>query len=496
MPPRPPATILTLDEEGLVTAWNQGAERIFGYAEEDAIGQPYDFIFPPDDRTAGAPAKELSVARENGRCTDDRWHWHKEGRSIFCSGVLTHLKGEAGGFAKIARDKTESKTEQMQRDDRLAIELKTNELKDEFLAVMSHELKHPLNLIQVNIELLISQPAVRALPIVERAGKTIRQAVASQAQIIDDLLDLSRARTGKLTLTLAAVDLKEVVSSIVAAVKDQALRHKLTLNYQSQDAEVVALCDRVRTEQIFWNLINNAIKFTPAGGRVDLYLTCEPGVAKFSVADTGQGIAPEILPTVFGMFMQEGGRGGNTQKINTGLGVGLALVQELTVAQGGRVLAESKGLDQGSTFTVWLPKAYPKPQSLLAKTPQASLQGLKILLVDDMVELLEPFAELLQQKGAITDMASSGQQALDLLDANRYDLLISDIGMPYMDGYELIRKIRKRPGLEKLKAIALSGYGRQVDTVRALQSGFDAHLSKPSTVELICKTIAELSGKA
>ena len=206
-------------------------------------------------------------------------------------------------------------------------------------------------------------------------------------------------------------------------------------------------------------------------------------------------MSPEALPTVFGMFTQERGRGDGA-KTNTGLGVGLSLVQELTLAQGGRVLAESKGLNQGSTFTVLLPRARVTPQTLLASAPQVSLQGLKILVVDDMADLLEPFAELLQQEGASTDMALGGQQALDLLDANTYDLMISDIGMPYMDGYELIRKIRKRPGLEKLKAIALSGYGRQVDTVRALQSGFDAHLSKPSTVTHICETIAGLVGKA
>ena len=487
--------ILTLDEKGLITAWNQGAERIFGYSEEDAIDQPFDLIFSPEDRAAGAPAKELIVARDNGRCTEDRWHWHKKGRGIFCSGVLTHLKGGTGGFAKIVRDKTESKTEQTLGEERLAIELKANELKDEFLAVMSHELKHPLNLIQVNTELLISQPEVRALPIVVRVGKTIQQAVVSQTQIIDDLLDLSRARTGKLMLTLAVVDLKELVSTIVAAVQDRAQQQNLTLSYQSHDAAVMALCDRVRTEQIFWNLINNAIKFTPAGGRIDLQLACESGFAKFSVADTGQGISSEVLPKVFGMFKQEGRRGGRSQN-NTGLGVGLALVQELTVAQGGRVLAESQGLDQGSTFTVWLPSANCKPEALLTTAPEASLKGLKILLVDDMVDLLEPFAELLQQEGASTDMALGGQAALDLLDANTYDLLISDIGMPYMDGYELIRKIRKRPGLEKLKAIALSGYGRQVDTMRALQSGFDAHLSKPSTVAHICETIIKLVEKA
>lgn len=486
--------ILTIDEEGLVTTWNQGAQRIFGYAGKDALGQSFDLIFTAEDRAAGAPAEEMRGARENGRSLDERWHLRKDGSTFFCSGVLMHLDGKEGGFAKIARDMTESKTQQTQREEMLAVELHTNELKDQFLAVMSHELKHPLNLIQVNTELLISQPEVRALPNVIRAGKAIQQAVASQTQIIDDLLDLSRARTGKLTLVLAAVDLKEVALSIVGAAQDLARQKQLTLACQSPAGQVLALCDRVRTEQIFWNLINNAIKFTPPGGSIELHLSCDGAFAKFAVTDTGKGISPEALATVFGMFMQEGASGDSTQK-NTGLGVGLALVQELADAQGGRVLAESAGLNQGSTFTVWLPSACAKPQALPATAPQTSLKGLKILLVDDMVDLLEPFAALLQHEGAHIDTASSGQQALDLLAANTYDLLISDIGMPGMDGYELIKIIRQQSGLEKLNAIALSGYGRQIDTLRALQSGFDAHLSKPSTVALICQTIAGLCAK-
>ncbi len=487
--------ILTIDEDGLITTWNQGAERIFGHSEKDAIGRTYDLLFTPEDCAAGEPAEELRSARENGRCMDERWHLRKDGSTFFCSGVVMHLDGKSRGFAKIARDMTETRTQQTQREEMLAVEVRANELKDQFLAVMSHELKHPLNLIQVNIELLASQPEIRALPAVARASRTIQQAIASQAKIIDDLLDLSRARTGKLTLRLSPVNLDEVAASIAAAAQDAARQKGLTLSYESDAAEVLVLCDRIRTEQIFWNLINNAIKFTPSGGGIGLHLSHEAGFAKFAVSDTGYGISPAILPAVFGMFVQDAGQGVSQQQ-NTGLGVGLALVRELTAAQGGRVMAQSEGLNKGATFTIWLPLASQKRQESMATLQAENLKGLRILLVDDMIDLLEPFAALLQQEGASADMATSGQQALDLLEASTYDLLICDIGMPGMDGYELIREIRKRPGLEKLKAIALSGYGRQVDTDRALQSGFDAHLSKPSTVARICEAIAGLAGKA
>ena len=481
--------ILTVDEQGLITTWNLGASRIFGYEEKEIVGQPFGTIFTPEDRAAGAADEELRCAREEGRSMDERWHLRKDGSTFFCSGVVTPLEGKMGGYAKIARDMTESKTQQASREELLVMEKKANELKDQFLAVMSHELKHPLNLIQVNTELLISQPEVHALPAVMRAGETIRLAVASQTKIIDDLLDLSRARTGKMTLGLVPVELNELTSLIADAARDAAEQKGLTLKYESDADEVFALCDRVRTEQIFWNLINNAIKFTPDGGSVTVQLTREVEFAKFKVTDTGRGIASEFLPQVFGMFIQAPCQASSP---NTGLGVGLTLVRDLTLAQGGKVLAQSAGINKGSTFTVWLPLAKSKPVDKKVPVVTGTLKGLRILAVDDMIDLLEPFAELLRLEGAHVDIATSGQQALDLLEVNAYDLLISDIGMPYMDGYELIRNIRKRPGLGRLKAIALSGYGRQVDSVRALQSGFNAHLAKPATVAHICQTIAEL----
>ena len=484
--------IYAMNEEGLIVSWNRGAQRMFGYEEKEVIGQPFAMTLTPQDQAAGVADEALASARKLGRCVEERWHLRKDGSTFFCSGVITRMEGSSGGFAKIARDMTENKSREVSRDELLAREQQANELKDQFLAVMSHELKHPLNLIQVNAELLISQPEVRALPGAVRAGEAIRLAVASQAKIIDDLLDLSRAQTGKLVLTLLPEELNELASVIVQAAQDAARAKGLTLTYECDAKEVFAQCDRVRTEQIFWNLINNAIKFTPGGGNVTIRLTQETGCAKFTVSDTGQGIASEFLPQVFGLFVQEAHQFSSR---NLGLGVGLTLVRDLAVAQGGRVLAESAGYKKGSCFTVWLPLADSKPITRIVLPPSANLKGMRILAVDDMRELLEPFALLLRLEGATVETAGGGHEALQMLESAPFDLLISDIGMDGMDGYELIHEVRKRPGLSGLKAIALSGYGRQVDVNRALRSGFDGHLGKPATIAHICQTIVKLTAK-
>lgn len=367
----------------------------------------------------------------------------------------------------------------------------TNELKDRFLAVMSHELKHPLNLIQVNTELLINQPGVKTLPPVLRAGENIRQAVASQVKIIDDLLDLSRVRTGKLTFKITSVALDELLATIVEAAAENARRKGLDLGFE-KPAGTIVQCDRVRTEQICWNLINNAIKFTPQGGKVKVSLTREDGFARLNVSDTGQGISADFLPHVFGMFSQ----GQGTQAQAGGLGVGLALVQELATAQGGRVLAESPGPGRGAAFSVWLPLESREAQT--AREDEApgvaagSLEGLRILAVDDMLDALEPFADLLRLDGAVVDTAGTGEQALEALESSAYDLLISDLGMTGMDGFALIGEIRKRPTLQRIPALALSGYGRQADVQRALQLGFDGHLSKPVTLTKLRQAVATL----
>ena len=362
-----------------------------------------------------------------------------------------------------------------------------NALKDQFLAVMSHELKHPLNLIQVSAELLARLPELQGVALAQRASDNIRRAVRSQAQLIDDLLDLSRARTGKLQLNLEAVGV-EAIEAIVEIAGTDAEQKGVALNWVCPARQLQLWCDRVRIEQIVWNLLNNAIKFTPAGGSVTVTLSRQGLFAQLSVADTGIGIAPEFLTQVFGLFSQ----GGAALSRQSGLGIGLALVQDLSTAQGGEVTVASAGLGQGSTFTVWLPLAGSHAGAGEPPPGAQPLQGLRVLLVDDMEDALMLFAAVLEDEGAQVATATSGAAALELLALNTYDLLISDIGMPGMDGYALLAALRQLPSQKRLRAIALTGYGRKADAERVLREGFDAHITKPVDFDILRKVVVGL----
>ncbi len=488
--------IITTDDVGLITAWNHGAQGIFGYDEEESLGRPLRIIFTPEDQASGVPEKEMRLARQEGRADDERWHMRKDGTTFYCSGVLTHLQGHDGsGFSKIARDTTGSKRHELAQATLLLKEQQegtnarlANELKDRFLAVMSHELKQPLNLIQVNAELLTRLPETKAIPSANRIGTTIQQAVLSQSRIINDLLDLSRIRTGKLRLNVEKVDLDEVMHALARAALVDIERKHIKLVVSSHE-RLECLCDRVRVEQIIWNLLNNAIKFTPTGGEITLALKSANGSAQITVSDSGIGIAAGALPVIFELFSQVDPQ---VVKGNSGLGIGLSLVKELVVAHGGRVQVSSGGLGEGSTFSVWLPidggGAGAEHQ---VEKPAISFGGKRILTVDDDADSLTGFAALLRLEGATVDAVGSAAQALELLASQTYDLLISDISMPDMDGCELIAEVRRRLRDQQLLAISMSGYGRVVDAVRSKSAGFNLHVPKPTSINQLKDALAK-----
>ncbi len=491
--------IITLDADGLITTWNAGARASFGYLDSEVIGQSIGMLFTPEDRAERVHEREMQQAHATGSTEDERWHLRKDGSRFYCSGVMTSYRTAGGvGFAKIARDMTGTKLLQTRRDEELNQQKQAglaaeaaNRTKDEFLAVMSHELKHPLNLIHVNAELLTRLPEVANLPSVKRAADTIRRTVASQARIIDDLLDLSRARTGKMMMTMHPTSLRDVVTRIVDAARTDADAKQVALEREidAGDALVVS-CDPVRVEQIAWNLMSNAIKFTEPGGKVTVRLSRVASEAILEVTDTGRGIAAAFLPNVFSMFRQERRETANGEG---GMGIGLALVKELTEAQGGRVAVRSPGAGQGATFVIALPvdeRDVPLPDD--PSEDAGPLLGLRILAVDDSAEVLEPFAELMRLEGAHVVEAHSGAEALERLDREAFDVLISDVGMPRMDGYQLINEIRQRNGTDDIVAIAMTGYGRAGDVQRATEVGFDAHLSKPASVDDCKALIVEL----
>ncbi|HKR38119.1 MAG TPA: CheR family methyltransferase [Paraburkholderia sp.] len=487
--------IITFDDEGYVTSWNAGAERIFGYTEAEMIGQSADLLSTEEDRVNKVADREFALARQHGRTDEERWHLRKDGTRFFASGVLSRLD-EAGvsGFAKIARDLGElvpadadlrETTLEQVRD---AGERDGQRRQDEFLAVVSHELKHPLNLISASAELIARAPETRQSLNLTRAADTIRRTVVGQAQIIDDLLDISRVRTGKLSVMRSAVDMREIVQRVCHAVQFEAQQRGIVLKVSIAQTPVILHADFTRIEQIVWNLISNAMKFTNRGS-VSVSLDVADDEAVLRVKDTGTGIEPALLPHIFDMYKQSR----QSAARRSGLGIGLALVRELVTIHGGSVRAESQGLGRGATFTVTLPmqRSFAHAESRDGAA-MASLQGLHILMVDDDATTVETFKLLLESEGANVQTATSGEEALTLLNGNAPDLVLSDLGMPGMDGYEFIGKLRSQPALESVICIALSGFGQEADVEQSEQAGFDAHLKKPVLLEDLLATFARL----
>jgi two-component system CheB/CheR fusion protein len=445
------------------------------------------------------PEQELHHARENGRALDERWHLRKDGSRFYCSGITTTLvEGDAHGFAKIARDLTERRLLERQREDLLEAEKQVriqleaaHALRNEFLAVMSHELKNPLNLIMVSAELIGRSPEVQVSPRLSRAADTIRRTVHAQSQIIDDLLDLSRLQTGKLTLSRSPVKWGAIIERITDALRKDAEAKQLSLSVEAEDLAVFA--DVVRVEQIFWNLASNALKFTPPGGAIHVRLTRDGPWALLEVRDTGRGIEAKFLAQVFDMFQQ--GDHKPTTRREGGMGIGLALVKSLAELHGGSVEADSKGPGKGAVFRVRLPLlegSFSSSTPDLQRVSRQALAGQRVLLVDDDLHTVQTFSELLSAEGAEVTSAGSAEAALQEATQGEFDLVISDIAMPGMDGLEFIARLRQLPHARQWPAIAVTGFGRPEDAERSRAAGFDLHLNKPVSLEALSDAVESL----
>jgi two-component system CheB/CheR fusion protein len=494
----PDFAIMTLDAGGEVTSWSEGAQRLFGFTEADMLGKPIDVIFVPEDRAAGAPAAEMRQARERGRAIDERWHQRKDGSRIFVSGIMSPMRlGRVQGYAKIARDMTAQQEQELSNSQALSTAVRNaasakeaNQLKDEFLAVMSHELKHPLNLIQVNAQLLLASEEAARSPALTRIGQTIQNTVRSQARIIDDLLDISRSRTGKLELKPLPLYVADALRPSLVWAAQQAAMKGVELREDLAVEPLLVAADPVRLEQIAMNLLSNAIKFTQPSGRVSVRLFGQDDLAVLEVTDTGRGIPGDFLPQVFELFKQEQSVTGRNEG---GLGIGLALVRDLVKLHGGDVRAESDGEGHGARFTVHLPLHQRAHFGVRDEMVSADIwQGLRVLYVDDTADTLESFAMLLEIQGAVVTTASSGEAALAATEQDTFDVIVSDVGMPGMDGHALMAELRRRPGTADTPAIALSGYGRPRDIEEALRAGFNSHLNKPVEMPRLTAWVASL----
>jgi len=372
---------------------------------------------------------------------------------------------------------------------------KANLAKDEFLAILSHELSTPLTII-LGWSGILSRDDVTQEEML-RGVESIRAGALAQAQLIDDVLDLSRVTTGKLRLDVQPVSIGQLVADSLTAVRVAAAAKRIELIAPDTTTAVTVLGDENRLRQVIWNLLTNAIKFTPAGGRVTVSLENTPGTVRLIVTDTGRGIAREFLAHVFEPFRQADA---STTRVHGGLGLGLAIVRYLVEGHGGTVSAFSDGVDQGARFIVELPSVATSTSFVAAtdRKVNAELAGVRILFVDDQPDARELAGVIFASAGAETTIASSAKEALDALERNPIDIIVADIGMPDVDGNALIAEIRKRDAIagRRTPAIAATAYRGQEDRARVLAAGFDAYLKKPMDAATLTATVAGVIASA
>jgi signal transduction histidine kinase len=387
-----------------------------------------------------------------------------------------------------------------------------NRAKDVFLATLSHEMRTPLNAIVGWLSLLRHEQADTKH--FQEGLKVIERNTAAQVQLIDDLLDVSRIISGKLRVDIHPCELTDVINVGVNMMRPAAEARGITLNVQLDPSASGAWCDRVRIQQVVWNLVSNAVKFTPKGGRVDVTLSRENSSFQIQVMDNGQGISPELLPYVFDRFRQGDS---STRRRFAGLGLGLSIVKYIVEAHGGTVEANSPGEGKGSTFTVRLPIpavgigeaiAEGKVASttgegepvdvapVTASRPLVRLDGLRVLVVDNEADARRVLVLVLEQVGAVVTATGSVREAIEALPKARPDVLVSDVGMPDQDGFDLIRQVRdKGYDARDLPAVALTAFVQKDDARLALLAGFQVHVPKPIDPHGLTSVIARLAGR-
>jgi len=366
-----------------------------------------------------------------------------------------------------------------------------NRLKDEFLAIMSHELRNPLNVILGYAELLLRMEEIKRSPNLHRMADAVKRNAVAQSKLIRDLLDLSRLRSGKLELNRETVSPVVSIENAIETVRIDADGKDIEIQVVAPDEALFVQADPVRLEQIIWNLLNNSVKFTPRGGRIEVRLEEDVDEIVLTVADNGQGIPSSFLPHIFEMFRQADS---GTSRAQSGMGIGLAVVQQLVELHGGLVTAFSAGEGKGATFTIRLPRSVDTKRrpSLLTDLTIGTLQGMEVLVVDDSEDTTEMVRHLLEIGGASVCAATSGSEALSFAREREFDVVLSDISMPEMDGFEFLSRLRELPGKEDLPAVALTGFGRPEDVQRASDQGFYAHLTKPFDLQTLARLLQKI----
>jgi PAS domain S-box-containing protein len=469
--------IFMTDRQGRATSWNEGVERVLGFDETEFIGADIvTSIFTPEDVQKGVARDELEEAAETGTANNDRWMRRKDGTPFWASGITTALYDEAGehlGFTKVMRDLTHRKA----AEDTLKL---ADRRKDEFLATLAHELRNPLAPIRNSLQIL-RMTTCGTDPASDRLCEMMERQVNHMVRLVDDLLEVSRITRGQIELRKEQVELASIIRSAVETSKPliEAASHQLAVSLPAEPIPLYG--DPVRLAQIVANLLNNAAKYTNDGGQIWLTARSESGGIVISVRDNGIGIDEAMQPHVFDMFTQVDRNAGRSQG---GLGIGLTLVRSLVEMHGGTVQIHSPGRNAGTEFVVRLPlPATPIVTRPKAGSSPASVIGAqRVLVVDDNRDSAVSLGMLLKFLGAEVEVVHDGRAALAAIERFKPAVVLLDLGMPEMDGYEVAAEIRKQPKFAGVLLIALTGWGQDEDRRRTHEAGFNHHLVKPADI--------------
>ena len=460
--------IFMLDAQGIVRSWNTGAQALKGYTADEIIGRHFSTFYTPEDKQAGKPANELLIAREHGRVEDEGWRVRKDGTLFWANVVVSAVHSRTGdliGFAKVTRDMTQRRRlEELERSSRRM---------NEFLAMLAHELRNPLAPMRNAVTMMQLDPAPSAS--LRNSRDIIDRQLTHVTRLVDDLLDIGRLATGKIKLRLEQVQVADIISTSAETARPLMQQHRHTLKIAPLAEPITVKGDPTRLSQILQNLLVNAAKYTPDGGHVLVEAAREDNIVTITVTDNGRGIDAEDLERIFGMFMQ----GDNGSPSESGLGIGLTLARTLAEMHGGAVDARSPGRGLGSTFALRLPVVQVVASEREPEGAGQASAGLRVMVVDDNRDSADSATAILRLLGHDAECAYDGMQALEVASRFRAEVVLLDLAMPGLDGFETLKRLRALPGMEGVFAIAMTGYGSGEDRRRTAGAGFDAHLTKP-----------------